>query len=295
MMQIQKSYQDDKSPTLYIVPTPIGNLEDMTFRALQTLKNVDLIAAEDTRNTKNLLRHFDIETPLISYHEHSKESREQELIQRLKQGEQIALVSDAGMPAISDPGQELIQAAIEADINVVVLPGANAAICALIGSGLSTHEFLFYGFLPRKKKAKTEELTRLSQLQATIIFYESPHRIKDTLEAIYEVFGDRHVALARELTKRFEEFLRGPVSELIHWLEEHELKGECVLVVEGASEETRQLDKLWWSHLSVRDHVTYYIEEKNLRSQDAIKQVAKERQMGKREVYQIYHLNRDEN
>lgn len=288
-MKIQKSFEDEDRGIVYVVPTPIGNLEDITFRALKVLKEVTVIAAEDTRNTKNLLNHFDIHTPLLSYHEHNKEAREEQLIKRLADGEKIALVSDAGMPAISDPGYELVQAAIGADQPVVVLPGANAALCALVGSGLSAKEFLFYGFLPRKKKDKEAELTRLKTLPATIIFYESPYRLKDTLKALYEQLGNRDLVIARELTKRFEEYVRGTISELLSWAENHELKGEFCLVLEGKQESEKQEDLLWWSHLSVKDHVTHYIEEQSIKSKEAIKLVAKDRQMVKRDVYQIFH------
>lgn len=288
-MKIQKSFEDEDQGIIYVVPTPIGNLEDITFRALKMLKEATVIAAEDTRNTRNLLNHFDIHTPLLSYHEHNKEAREEQLIERLKVGEKIALVSDAGMPAISDPGYELVQAAIEADQSVVVLPGANAALCALVGSGLSAKEFLFYGFLPRKKKDKESELTRLKSLPATIIFYESPHRLKDTLKALYEQLGDRDLTIARELTKRFEEYVRGTISELLSWAENHELKGEFCLVLEGNKESEEQEDLLWWSHLSVNDHVTHYMEEQGILSKEAIKLVSKDRQMVKREVYQLFH------
>lgn len=289
-MHIQKSYHSEETSTVYVIPTPIGNLEDITFRALHKLKTADVIAAEDTRNTKNLLRHFDIDTPLISYHEHNKEARELELVERLEKGENIALVSDAGMPAISDPGFELIQAAIKSEKNVVVLPGANAALCALVGSGLPTSEFLFYGFLPRKKKAKEEELARLNALQATLLFYESPYRLKETFASLLEVLGDRHVVLTRELTKRFEEWIRGKTSEVMSWLKENDVKGECVIVVEGNSNHELETNILWWSHLSVKEHVVHYIEEEKMHSKDAIKRVAKERQMPKREVYHHYHL-----
>ena len=290
-MKIQKSFENEKEDKgmVYVVPTPIGNLEDITVRALKVLKEATIIAAEDTRNTRNLLNHFDIHTPLLSYHEHNKDAREAQLMERLEKGDKIALVSDAGMPAISDPGYELVQAAISADQAVVVLPGANAALCALVGSGLPTAEFLFYGFLPRKKKDKVLELTRLKLLPATIIFYESPHRLKDTLKVFYEQLGDRNLVIARELTKRFEEYVRGTISELLSWAEKHELKGEFCLVLEGNHEAEQQGDPLWWSHLSVDDHVTHYIEEQGISSKEAIKLVATDRKMAKREVYQIFH------
>ncbi|RDW16837.1 16S rRNA (cytidine(1402)-2'-O)-methyltransferase [Oceanobacillus chungangensis] len=289
-MKIQKSFDDETLGTIYVVPTPIGNLEDITFRALKVLKSVTVIAAEDTRNTKKLLNHFEIQTPLISYHEHNKLSREEQLLSRVESGESIAIVSDAGMPAISDPGFELVQSAIERNLKVVVLPGANAALCALVGSGLPANEFYFYGFLPRKKKDKEAELERLKQLKATLLFYESPYRIKDTLSAINTTLGNRQVVLARELTKRFEEFARGTADELLTWASDHELKGEFCIVVQGSDTDFEEVDDIWWSHLSVVDHVNYYIDDKQLSSKDAIKQVAVERKMHKREVYQTYHV-----
>jgi len=290
-MKIQKSFEKENEDKgiIYVVPTPIGNLEDITFRSLKILKEATIIAAEDTRNTRNLLNHFDIHTPLLSYHEHNKDAREAQLMERLEKGDKIALVSDAGMPAISDPGYELVQAAINADQAVVVLPGANAALCALVGSGLPTDEFIFYGFLPRKKKDKALELTRLKSLPSTMIFYESPHRLKDTLQVFYDQLGERNAVIARELTKRFEEYVRGTISELLSWAENHELKGEFCLVLEGNHESEQQGDTLWWSHLSVDDHVTHYIEEQEISSKEAIKLVATDRKMAKREVYQMFH------
>jgi 16S rRNA (cytidine1402-2'-O)-methyltransferase len=288
-MKLQKSFEQ-KEAAVYVVPTPIGNLEDITYRALSILTSVSVIAAEDTRNTKNLLRHFDIATPLISYHEHNKLAREDQLIMRVKNGESIALVSDAGMPVISDPGQELVRAAVAEDISVVVLPGANAALCALVGSGLSAKEFYFYGFLPRKKKEKEAELDRLASIQATLLFYESPYRLKDTLKALQEVLGNRKATLARELTKRFEEYLRGTLEEVLTYVSNHEIKGECCIVVEGALKASQQ-NSLWWSGLSIEEHIDYYRRTNGMSSKEAIKLVAKERQLPKREVYQKYHMN----
>lgn len=288
-MKLQKSFEQ-KEAAVYVVPTPIGNLEDITYRALSILTSVSVIAAEDTRNTKNLLRHFDIATPLISYHEHNKLAREDQLIMRVKNGESIALVSDAGMPVISDPGQELVRAAVAEDISVVVLPGANAALCALVGSGLSAKEFYFYGFLPRKKKEKEAELDRLASIQATLLFYESPYRLKDTLKALQEVLGNRKATLARELTKRFEEYLRGTLEEVLTYVSNHEIKGECCIVVEGALQASQQ-NSLWWSRLSIEEHIDYYRRTNGMSSKEAIKLVAKERQLPKREVYQKYHMN----
>ncbi|MFD1021130.1 16S rRNA (cytidine(1402)-2'-O)-methyltransferase [Thalassobacillus hwangdonensis] len=290
-MKIQKSYAGDTDyGTLYIVPTPIGNLEDMTFRAVRLLKEADVIAAEDTRNTKKLLNHFDIQNELISYHEHNKQAREDALLNRLEKGESIAVVSDAGMPGVSDPGFELVKAAVGRDIPVVVLPGANAALCALVGSGLQTDTFHFHGFLPRKKKEREAELVELKKIRSTIIFYESPHRLKEMLKALHEVFGDRSVALSRELTKKYEEFIRGSMTEVREWAEEQEIRGEFCVIVEG-TEEDQVDDVLWWSALSVIDHVTHYIESEDMSSKDAIKAVATERKLPKREVYQAYHIN----
>lgn len=289
-MKTQKSFESTEKGTVYIVPTPIGNLEDITYRALKILESASLIAAEDTRNTKKLLTHFDISTHLISYHDHNKESRGEQLLERLENGESIAFVSDAGMPGISDPGYEMVQSAIAQAIPVVVLPGANAALCALVGSGLPTKEFLFYGFLPRKKKDRLKELERLKSMQATLLFYESPHRLKETVAAIYEQLGNRKLSLAREITKRFEEYIRGSVSEVVEWIEQTELKGEFCIVVEGNEEDTASPNTLWWSHLSVMEHVIHYMEEENISSKEAIKKAAVERQMPKREVYQTYHI-----
>lgn len=289
-MKTQKSFEATEKGTVYIVPTPIGNLEDITYRALKVLQSASLIAAEDTRNTRKLLTHFDISTHLISYHDHNKESRGEQLLERLESGDSIAFVSDAGMPGISDPGYEMIQSAIAKAFPVVVLPGANAALCALVGSGLSTKEFMFYGFLPRKKKDRLKELDRLKLISATLLFYESPYRLKETVTAIYEQFGDRQVSLARELTKRFEEYIRGSVKEIVEWIEQTELKGEFCIVVEGSKDDSISEEALWWSHLSVMEHVTHYMEEENLSSKEAIKKVAVERQMPKREVYQSYHI-----
>ncbi|WP_042147555.1 16S rRNA (cytidine(1402)-2'-O)-methyltransferase [Paucisalibacillus sp. EB02] len=289
-MIVQKSFENRDEGALYIVPTPIGNLEDITYRALSILKSVSVIAAEDTRNTIKLLNHFEISTPLISYHEHNKLGREDQLLEKLQNGESIALVSDAGMPAISDPGYEIVKAAIEKNLSVIVLPGANAALCALVGSGLPNKEFLFYGFLPRKQKEKEEELERLGRYKATLLFYESPYRVKDTLKAIQKQLGNRNIAIARELTKRFEEYVRGTTGELIEWVSQHEPRGEFCIVVEGNSVELIEELEIWWSNLEIPKHVDHYINEKGLSSKDAIKQVAKDRDIPKREVYQAYHI-----
>lgn len=292
-MNIQKSFEDESIGKLYIVPTPIGNLEDITYRALKVLRSVELIAAEDTRNTRKLLNYFEINVPLISYHEHNKESREHELIEKIRQNESIAVVSDAGMPAISDPGYELVQAAIAANLDVIVLPGANAALCALVGSGLPSIEFYFYGFLPRKKKDKLAELERLSPYQATLIVYESPYRIKETLSAIYEQLGNRNVAIARELTKRFEEYVRGTAKDVLNWAQATELKGEFCIIIEGNQSQMELKDEVqWWEKLSLDEHVTHYMNKNDMYSKEAIKQVAVDRKIPKREVYQAYHIKK---
>ncbi|QTN01242.1 16S rRNA (cytidine(1402)-2'-O)-methyltransferase [Sediminibacillus dalangtanensis] len=288
-MNIQSSFQGTFSGgTLYLVPTPIGNLDDITLRALHTLKTVDFIAAEDTRNTKKLMNHFSIEKPLISYHEHNKQAREAGLLEKLQEGKDIALVSDAGMPAISDPGYEMVNAALECNLPVVTLPGANAALCALVGSGLSPREFYFYGFLPRKKKDREAELDLLKHVRATLLFYESPHRLKETLKSIGEQLGNRRVSLARELTKRYEEYIRGTAQEVLRWAEEKQIKGEFCIVVEGGTE-TAQADTDWWEDWTLKEHVAYYMEQGES-SKDAIKQTAVDRKMPKRDVYQAFHV-----
>ncbi|SET74233.1 16S rRNA (cytidine1402-2'-O)-methyltransferase [Oceanobacillus limi] len=289
-MNIQKSFDQDENGALYVVPTPIGNLEDITYRALTVLKTASIIAAEDTRNTKKLLNHFEITTPLISYHEHNKMERENQLLEKIKRGESIAVVSDAGMPAISDPGYELVQAIIAADLPVIVLPGANAALAALVGSGLPSTEFYFYGFLPRKKKDKEKELNRLKSMQATLLFYESPYRLKETLKALKDQLGNRRISIARELTKRFEEYIRGTAEEVESWANDTNLKGEFVIVVEGSTDVESEESNNWWESISIVDHIHYYMNEESISSKDAIKKVAKERHLPKREVYQAYHI-----
>ncbi len=293
MMQIQKSFDPVVRTigTLYVVPTPIGNLEDITIRALNILKQVDLVAAEDTRNTRKLLNHYEISQPLVSYHEHSGDKKEQKVVQELLAGKHVALVSDAGMPAVSDPGNPLIDTAINESIPVVVLPGATAGLCALVASGLDTSHFYFYGFLPRKNKDKKEALSWLGKLPDTIVLYESPYRIKDTLADLYTYCGNRQIAIGRELTKRFEEYIRGSLEEAMTWAETGTLKGEFCIVIEGnvGTEELLNNDT-WWKGLSLVDHVQHYINQEELSSKAAIKQVAAERDLPKREVYQAYHV-----
>ncbi|WP_438448932.1 16S rRNA (cytidine(1402)-2'-O)-methyltransferase [Gorillibacterium sp. sgz5001074] len=292
-MQIQKSYADrpGSEGTLYLVATPIGNLEDMTFRAVRTLKEADIIAAEDTRQTRKLLTHFDIGGRLVSYHEHNKHASGPELVRLMKEGQTIALVSDAGLPAISDPGEDLVRLAVEEGIRVVPVPGANAALSALIASGLPTAGFRFGGFLPREKKGLKEALAPLAGDPATFLCYESPHRVAKTLEAMLDVWGNRRVVLARELTKRYEEFTRGTLEEALAYLEEHPPLGEYCLVVEGAQAGAASgaygvADSGdWWQAKSIREHVDHYGEQ-GLDRKEAMKKAAQDRGVSKREIYQ---------
>jgi 16S rRNA (cytidine1402-2'-O)-methyltransferase len=292
-MQQQKSFErENEKGILYLVPTPIGNLEDMTFRAIRIMKEADLIAAEDTRNTKKLCNYFEIETPVSSYHEHNKESSGYKLIEKIKEGAKVALVSDAGMPTISDPGAELVVEAIAAGLTVVPLPGANAALTALIASGIQPQPFYYYGFLHRGKKDKKKEIELLSKQTATIVLYESPHRLKETLSLMLDGLGDRDIVLCRELTKKFEEFIRGTISEVLAWAESEEVRGEFVLIIEGASLSSIEVaENNWWEPLSLSEHVEHYISKENMNSKDAIKQTAKDRDMQKRDVYQAYHIS----
>ena len=281
-MQNQHSFDQHDSGTLYLVPTPIGNLDDMTVRAVKTLQTVDLIAAEDTRNTQKLLNHFDIATKQISFHEHNTQQRIPELIEKLQAGLSIAQVSDAGMPSISDPGKELVAAAIQANLPVVPLPGANAATTALIASGLAPQPFMFYGFLPRKASVQQAELAKLAQQEQTVIFYESPYRVAKTLTAIQAVFGDRQAVLARELTKLHEEFIRGSLSELITWAVES-ARGEFVIMVQGAQPKAPQA-----SDVPLVEQVQALIDDGN-KPNVAIKAVAKVNGVSRQVVYNAFH------
>ncbi len=289
-MKSQKSAMHEKGSCLYLVATPIGNLEDMTMRAIRILKEADIIAAEDTRNTRKLCNYFEIETPLVSYHDHNQEQGGEKLLQFLREGKMVALVSDAGLPCISDPGADIAAKAIEEDFAVVPVPGANAALTALIASGLAPQPFFFYGFLSRHKKERKESLEALKKRHETIIFYEAPHRLKDTLKDMQVIFGNRHIAMARELTKKFEEFLRGTLDEAIDWANNNEIRGEFCLVVEGNLHEVDEDEDYWWSELSIVEHVDQLMLEQKLSSKEAIKEVAKARGLGKRDVYQQYHI-----
>jgi 16S rRNA (cytidine1402-2'-O)-methyltransferase len=288
----QKSFQNtNNGGILYLVPTPIGNLEDMTFRGIRILKEVHIIAAEDTRQTKKLCNHFEIETPVMSYHEHNKQISGDKIITLLKEGKDVAIVSDAGMPTISDPGYELVVQALEERYHVVPLPGANAALTALIASGLPTDHFYYFGFLNRQKKDKRKQLESLKNRQETLIFYESPHRLKETLQIMVEILGNRKITLSRELTKKFEEFIRGSIEEAIEWATDENVRGEFCLLVEGAKESEIEEETNWWDTLTINEHVDYYVSEKSLSSKEAIKQVAVDRGLPKRDVYQQYHVD----
>lgn len=286
-MKTQQSYDVQERGTLFLVPTPIGNLEDMTFRAIRTLKEVDLIACEDTRVTQKLLNHFEIDTPKTSYHEHNVKEKTDELIRLLVDGKNLAQVSDAGMPSISDPGVELVKAALEHNIAVVPLPGANAALTGLIASGITPQPFTFYGFLSRKKNELKEELETLKNNKETLIFYESPYRLTKLLEAIVSIFGEmRQIVLAREVTKRYEEFIRGTALEVSEWAANTELRGEFVVIVEGNK---NVQEEVYWADWTILEHVEYKMSFEKMSSKDAIKEVAKERALPKREVYAEYH------
>ena len=286
-MQVQKSFKGQSSyGTLYLVPTPIGNLQDMTFRSVQILKEVDLICAEDTRNTGLLLKHFEIETKQYSFHEHNAYEKIPDLLERLKSGLSLAQVSDAGMPSISDPGHDLVKAAIAEDIPVVALPGASAGITALIASGLAPQPHIFYGFLPRKKGQQIDFFKEKVSYPETQIFYESPYRVADTLENMHEVYGNRQVTLVRELTKLYEEYQRGFISEVLDYIDSNPLKGECLLIVAGASENDREENLT--SDVTPVEAVETLIDS-GMKPNQAIKTIAKERKINRQELYNLFH------
>ena len=265
---------------LYIVATPIGNLEDITLRALNILREVDLIAAEDTRQTLKLLNHFEITKPLISYHRHNEEVKSDILIKKIKKGENIALVSDAGTPGICDPGESVIKKAIEENIEVIPIPGACAMINALIVSGIETKEFCFLGFLPLNKKLRKEKLEEIKKANKTTIIYEAPHKMKATLEDLKEAIENRKVVLARELTKIHEQFIRGNIEELLNKIDD--LKGEMILIIE-ATHETED-SKNEFECLSLEEHYKYY-EKQGLNKKEIIKKIANDRKVSKNEIY----------
>ncbi len=271
--------------TLYLCATPIGNLEDITFRVLETLKNVDVIAAEDTRNSIKLLNRFEIKTPMTSYHEFNKYDKGRQLIEQLLEGKNIAVITDAGMPGISDPGEELVKMAYEAGVHVTVLPGACACVTALTLSGLPTRRFCFEAFLPTDKKERKDVLAELVDETRTIVLYEAPHRLVKTLAELRETLGDRRLTICRELTKKHEEAFRTTFSEALAFYEENEPKGECVLVIEGADrEELRRAEQESFAELSLEEHMDRYLSQ-GMSKKEAMKAVAADRGVSKREIY----------
>lgn len=277
---------------LYLCATPIGNLQDMTPRVVETLKEVDLIAAEDTRNSIKLLNHFEIKTPMTSYHEYNKIEKAEYLVQQLQSGKNIALITDAGTPAISDPGEVLVRECHKANITVTSLPGACAMITALTLSGLNTRRFCMEGFLPSDKKEKKEVLEELKEETRTIILYEAPHRLTKTLAELYETVGDREITLCRELTKKFETIFKTTLEKAIEYYEENEPRGEYVLVLEGKSREEKKQEKIKeWEQMTIEEHVAFY-ENGGMEHKEAMKMVAKDRGVSKRDIYQ--HLINNE-
>ncbi|KMZ54553.1 16S rRNA (cytidine(1402)-2'-O)-methyltransferase [Dorea sp. D27] len=272
--------------TLYLCATPIGNLEDMTFRAVRTLKEADLIAAEDTRNSIKLLNHYEIKTPMTSYHEYNKIDKGKKLVELLLEGRNVALITDAGTPGISDPGEELVKMCYEAGVPVTSVPGAAACITALTLSGLSTRRFAFEAFLPLDKKERKEILEELAKETRTVVLYEAPHRLVRTLKELAEAMGDRKAAVCRELTKRHETAFATTLEDACIYYETSEPKGECVIVVEGKSRKAvRDEARARWEELSIEAHMEQYLSA-GMTKKDAMKQVAKDRGIGKREVYQ---------
>ena len=275
----------EKFGELYLVATPIGNMEDITLRAIKTLKNVDIIAAEDTRHTLKLLNHLEISKPLISYYRHNEDVKSDVLIEKLKEGKNIALVSDAGTPGISDPGEEIVKKCIEENINIIPIPGACAMVTALVASGLDTKEFTFYGFLPMNKKLRKAKLAEISENENTIVIYEAPHKLDSTLEDLKQVLKDRKITIARELTKIHEEFIRGNLENIEDKVSN--IKGEFVLIIEGKKKESSSQDK--FANMSLEEHYEFYAKE-GLEKKEIIKLIAKDRKVAKNEIYR-YFLN----
>lgn len=271
--------------TLYVCGTPIGNMEDITLRVLRTLEEVDMIAAEDTRQSIKLLNHYDIKTPLTSYHEHNKDTKGRVLVSMLKEGKNIALVTDAGMPGISDPGEDMIALCYEEDIHVTIVPGATAVITALVLSGLSSRSYVFEGFLPANKKQRREIIARLENETRTIVLYEAPHHLVDTLKQLCESMGSRYAAAVRELTKKHETVNRGTLSELLEYFTLNEPRGEFVLVISGKSSLEIEREKINdFEKMTMEQHYKLYI-DRGMDSKSAMKQVARDRGIGKRDVY----------
>lgn len=271
---------------LYLCATPIGNLEDITYRVLRTLKEVDLIAAEDTRNSIKLLNHFDIKTPMTSYHEYNKIEKAYQLVDKLREGMNIALITDAGTPGISDPGEDLVRICYEEGIEVTSLPGPAACITALTMSGLPTRRFAFEAFLPREKKERADVLAGLVNETRTIILYEAPHHLVKTLEELYKTLGDRRITVCRELTKRYEEKTLTTISESLKFYNDNEPRGEYVLIIEGKTfAELKKEEQRAWEDMSVEEHMAVY-ESQGIDRKEAMKLVAKDRGISKRDVYQ---------
>jgi len=270
---------------LYLVPTPIGNLKDITLRALEVLESVDLIAAEDTRQSLKLLNHFNIKKPLFSYHQHNEQGKSLDIIKKIKEGQSIAIITDAGTPGISDPGSVVVVKCIEENIDFEVLPGATAITTALVYSGIDTTKFLFRGFLPRENKNRNEVLDEIKNYRETIIFYEAPHRLNSTLEYLKDKLGNRRIAICRELTKMHEQIYRGSIEEAMNYFEENRPRGEFVLVIEGKTDEEIKIEKeSLWVDLSIEEHLIKLINE-GIDKKEAIKMVAKERGLPKKDVY----------
>lgn len=272
--------------TLFLCATPIGNLEDMTFRAVRVLKEVDLIAAEDTRNSIKLLNHFEIKTPMTSYHEYNKIEKGHKLVDKLLEGMDIALITDAGTPGISDPGEELVRMCHEAGVVVTAIPGAAACITALTISGLGTRRFAFEAFLPADKKERAAVLEEMKNETRTIVMYEAPHRLVRSLELLLETLGNRNVAICRELTKKHETIYKTTFSEALEYYKEETPKGECVLVIEGRSRKEMEEEAIAkWENLTIEEHMEHYLSQ-NMDKKSAMKQVAKDRGVSKRDIYQ---------
>lgn len=272
---------------LYLVATPIGNLEDMTYRAVRILSEVDLIAAEDTRNSIKLLNHFEIKTSMTSYHEHNKYDKAKELVGQLLAGKDLAVITDAGTPGISDPGEELVRQCYESGIKVVPIPGACAAINGLVASGLPTRRFAFEAFLPSDKKERKMVLSELKRETRTMVIYEAPHRLDKTLQELYETLGEREAVICRELTKRHETFFSTTLSDACKYYMENEPKGECIIIVRGLShEEIAEEARRKWDDMSIAEHLAIYMEQ-GIDKKEATRQVAKDRGVPKREVYEV--------
>lgn len=279
--------------TLYLCATPIGNLNDITPRVLTTLSEVDLIAAEDTRNSMKLMNHFEIKTPMTSYHEYNKVEKAQQLVNLLLGGKNIALITDAGTPAISDPGEVLVKMCQERGVTVTSLPGPAACIVALTLSGLSTRRFCFEGFLPADKKEKKQVLEELKEETRTIVLYEAPHHLRRTLEELKDTVGNRKITLCRELTKKFETIMPVTLEEALEFYETEEPRGEYVLVLEGKSLDEKKKEQIAnWENRSVEEHMEYYISQ-GVDEKSAMKQVAKDRGVGKRDIYNYLHVERE--